>query len=100
MDNIIITRSDFKGILSLKSFLHSQFHTNDLRLLKYFLVVEVMRGKQRILLSQQKYVLEMLYEIEKLGPKPCSTPMGPNVQLTRKENYSKILRDTEDWLGN
>ena len=46
-----------------------------------------------------KYMLDMLSEIGKLGAKPCSTPMAPNVHLT-KENYSKILRDIEDWLGN
>ena len=28
VDNIVITRSDSKGISSLKSFLHSKFHTN------------------------------------------------------------------------
>ena len=43
-DNIVIIGSDFKGILSLKSFLHSQFHTKDLGMLKYFLGVEVMRS--------------------------------------------------------
>ena len=29
-DDIVIIRSDFKIILSLKSFSHSQFHTKDL----------------------------------------------------------------------
>ena len=84
MDDIVITGSDSKGILSLKSFLHSQFHTKDLGMLKYFLGVEVMRNKQGILLSQQKYVFNMLSETGKLGAKPCSTPMAPNVQLTKE----------------
>ena len=57
MDDIVITRNYSKGLLSLKSFLHSQFHTKDLRMLKYFLGVEVMRSKLGILLSQHKYVL-------------------------------------------
>ena len=39
VDDIFITRSDSKGILSLKSFLHSQFRTKDLGMLKYFLGV-------------------------------------------------------------
>ena len=78
-DDIVITGSDFKGILSLKSFFHSQFHTKDLGILKNFLGVEVMRSKQGIILSQQIYVLDMLSETGKLGVKPCSTPMAPNV---------------------
>ena len=40
MDDIVIT-----SILSFKSFLHSQFHTKDLGILKYFLGVEVLRNK-------------------------------------------------------
>ena len=51
VNNIVITRSDSRGILSFKPFLHSQFHTEDLGMLKYFLNVEVMRSKHQILLS-------------------------------------------------
>ena len=97
VDDIVITGSDSKGILSLKSFLHNQFHTKDLGMLKYFLGVKVMKSKQGILLSQRQYELDMLSETGKLGAKPCSTLMAPNVQL-RKENYLKIPKDTEDWL--
>ena len=98
VDDIVITGSDSKGILSFKSFLHNQFHTKDLGMLKYFLGVEVMRGKQGILLSQRKYVLDMLSETRKLGAKPCSTPMAPNVQLTKEgelfedpERYKRLV---------
>ena len=49
VDDIIITGSDFKDILSLKSFFHSQFHTKDLGMFKYLLGIEVMRNKQVIL---------------------------------------------------
>ena len=45
VDDIVITGSDSKGILSLKSFLHSRFYTKDLGMLKYFLGVEVMRSR-------------------------------------------------------
>ena len=38
VDDIVITRSDSKDILSLKFFLHSQFHTKNLRMLKFFLI--------------------------------------------------------------
>ena len=98
MDDIVITGSDSKGILSLKSFLHSQFHIKDLGMLKYFLGIEVIRNKQGILLSQWKYVLDLLSKIGKLGAKPCSTPMTPNVQITKEgdlfedpEKYRKLV---------
>ena len=47
MDDIVITESDSTGISSLKSFLHGQFHTKDLGMLRYFLGVEVMRSNYR-----------------------------------------------------
>ena len=45
MDDIVISESDSKAIFYLKSFLHNQFYTKDLGMLKYFLHVEVMRSK-------------------------------------------------------
>ena len=71
IDDIIITRDDMAGISSLKSFLHGQFHTKDLGMRKYFLGVEVMRSKRGILISQRKYVLDLLFETRKLAAKPC-----------------------------
>ena len=51
MDDIVITESDSTGISSLKSFLHDQFYTKDLGMLRYFLGIEVMRSKHKIFLS-------------------------------------------------
>ena len=45
VEDIVITGSDSTEISSLKSFLHDQFHTKDLGMLRYFLGVEVMRSK-------------------------------------------------------
>ena len=70
---IVITDNDTSYMLSIKSFLQSQFHTKDLGVLKYFLGIEVMRSKQVIFISQRKYVLDLLFETGKLGTKPCST---------------------------
>ena len=39
VDDIVIIGSDYTGISSLKSFLHTIFHTKDLGQLKYFLGV-------------------------------------------------------------
>ena len=61
-------------------------------MLTFFLGVEVMRNKQEILLSQRKYVLDMLSEIGKLGARPCSIPMTPNVQLTKE---GELFEDPE-----
>ena len=98
MDDIVIIGSDSTRISSLKSFLHGQFHTKDLGMLRYFLGVEVMRRKHGILLSQRKYVLDLLSEIGKLEAKPCSSPMVLGIHLTRKgelfedpERYTRLV---------
>ena len=92
VDDIVITGSDSKGISSLKSFLQSQFHTKDLRMVKYFLGIEVMRSKHGIFLSQRKYVFDLLSEAGKLGLKPCNSPMVLGVHLTTK---GKTFEDPE-----
>ena len=99
VDDIVITESDYEGISSLKSFLQSQFHTKDLRMLRYFLAIEVMRSKHGIFLSPRKYVLDLLFKIGKLGVKPCNSPMVLGVHLTREgetfedpERYRRLVR--------
>ena len=91
VDGIVITRKDSKGILSLKSFLHNQFPTKVLGMLRYFLGIEVMQRKRGVILSPRKCVLDLLFETEKLGVKPCSSPMALGVHLTREGETFKDL---------
>ena len=96
VDDIVITESDSKSISSLKSFFHSQLHTKDLGMLRYFLGIEVLRNKHGIFLSQRKYVLDLLSETRKLGVKPCTSPMVLGVHLTKEdevfENPERYIR--------
>ena len=85
VDDIVITGSNYARISSLKSFLHTRFHTKDLGQLKYFLGVEVNRSKNGILLSQRKYILDLLADTGKLAAKPCNTPMILNVHLMKDD---------------
>ena len=92
VDDIVITVNDMAGISSLKSFLHGQFNIKDLGMLKYFLGVEVMRSKHGIILSQRKYVLDLLSETGKLEAKPCSSLMAQSLHLTIE---GKLFGDLE-----
>ena len=94
-------------ISSLKSFLHGQFHTKDLGILKYFLGVEVMKSKRGIFLSQRKYVLDLLFETGKLAAKPCQFPMTQSLRLTREgelfedpERYKRLVGKLELLYSN
>ena len=90
VDAIVIIVNDMTCISSLKSFLHGQFHTKDLEILKYFLHVEIMRSKHGIFLSQRKYVLDLLSKIGKLAAKSCHSLMAQSLHLTRE---GKLFKD-------
>lgn len=66
VDDIVVTGSDIDEISKLKDLL-KEFDIKDLRLLKYFLGIEVARSKAGIVISQRKYTLDLLVETGKLG---------------------------------
>ncbi|XP_071705143.1 uncharacterized mitochondrial protein AtMg00810-like [Rutidosis leptorrhynchoides] len=93
VDDIIITGDDSSGVVELKRFLQSQFQITDLGRLRYFLGIEVSRSPQGILLSQRKYVLDMLSECGLLGCKPVESPMLATTKLLPKDGNP--LKDPE-----
>ena len=58
-----------------------QFQNEDLGSLKYFLDIEAARSKKGILLSQRKYVLDLLSEVVMLGCRIIDSPMDVNAKL-------------------
>ena len=81
MDDIVITGSDHDGIQKLKQHLFSHFQTKDLGKLKYFLWIEIAQSNSGLIMSQKKYVLDILEETGMLDCKLVDTLMDPNVKL-------------------
>ncbi|RVX13579.1 Retrovirus-related Pol polyprotein from transposon RE2 [Vitis vinifera] len=81
VDDIVITGSDQNGIQKLKQYLFTHFQTKDLGKLKYFLGIEIAQSNSGVVLSQRKYVLDILEETGMLDCKLVDTPMDPNVKL-------------------
>lgn len=65
----------------LKKSLASEFEIKDLGALRYFLGMEVVWSKKGIVVSQRKYIMDLLKETCMSGCKPADTPMDPNVKL-------------------
>lgn len=65
----------------------------DLDVFKYFLGVEVAGSPEGIFLCQQKYALDIVFEVGLLGAKPASVPMEQNHRLALA--YGKLLEDPE-----
>ena len=99
VDDIVITGDDVEEIKCLKESLGKAFKVKDLGLLRYFLEIEIARLPKGIVLSQRKYVLDLLTETSMLGCRSCSTPIDKNYQISaqcgdpmNKETYQRLVR--------
>ena len=98
VDDIVITGDDAEEIKCLKENLGKAFEVNDLEPLRYFLGIEIAKSPKGIVLSQRKYVLDLLTETGMLGCRPCSTPIDKNHQISaqcgdsvNKETYRRLV---------
>ncbi|GKB71616.1 ribonuclease H-like domain-containing protein [Tanacetum coccineum] len=102
VDDLVITGNNNGEIDNFKSFLNKKFKIKDLRKLKYFLGIEVLKTKRGLCLNQRKYCLELLHEYGLLACRPIMTPLPKNLVLNYKEtetdkylinvtNYQKLI---------
>jgi Reverse transcriptase (RNA-dependent DNA polymerase) len=82
VDDMIISGNDEGEIALLKKKLGKEFEVKDLGQLRYFLGIEIARGAERIVLSQRKYVLDLLTEIGMLGCRPAVAPIDQKFKLS------------------
>ncbi|XP_026442467.1 uncharacterized protein LOC113342015 [Papaver somniferum] len=87
---MIITGDDLNGIVRLKEQLHQQFGMKDLGLLRYFLGIEVASSPKGYLLSQSKYVSDILKKARISDTDPVDTPFEMNARYT---NTDSVLLD-------
>lgn len=80
----IIESSNKQLIEHFKTHLSSHFKLKDLGSIQYFLGLEVVRLAKRVVISQRKFILEMLEEYGMLGAKASSIPMKVNIKLKHK----------------
>ena len=82
VDDIIITGSDPSFVDTIIWKLDSKFSTKDLGPLSYFCGVEVLATSSGLLLSEQKYVINLLSKHNMLGSKPVSTSLALGTSMT------------------
>ena len=81
VDVIIITESDSKEIKELEQCLAQTFQVKQLGPLKYFLGIEFTRSTEGILMTQQKYILDLLDETKHMDCQISDTPIEANHKL-------------------
>jgi aryl carrier-like protein len=101
VDDIVLIGDDIVERGRVREKLAIDFEIKDLGSIRYFPCMEATRSKDDIVVSQQKYILNLLKEIGMSGLQPSDTPMDPNANLWGKGSDSiDIRRYTRDWLRN
>lgn len=83
VDDIIITGSNPQIVQSLIDQLSQQFSLRNLGRLRYFLGIEVVPHPRGIILSQQKYISELLVSANMHTSKPWTTLMASGIILSK-----------------
>jgi hypothetical protein len=82
VDDIIVISSSPDATATLLTNLETEFALKDLRDLHYFLGIEVTKIQVGILLSQNKYAMEILERAGMKHCKPASTPLSTSEKLS------------------
>ena len=81
VEDIIVFGSDLARIEEVKEYMKLRIQTKYLGQLRYFYGIEVARSKQGAVLTQQKYIQDLLTTTSMLCAKSIRLPMDQNVVL-------------------
>ncbi|GJT33906.1 putative reverse transcriptase, RNA-dependent DNA polymerase, LTR copia-type gag-polypeptide [Tanacetum coccineum] len=90
VDDVIIAGNNSGNIQEIKKFLHERFKIKDLGLLKFFLRIKVAPKKEGMVLSQRKYILDILTDTKKTDCKSSAFPMEQNLRLGKCETDKQV----------
>ena len=81
VDDIVVTGNQPAAVETFIQRLGARFFLKDLGSLSYFLGIEAHRTGEGLLLTQQKYITDLLARNNLLDANPVSTPMASNCHL-------------------
>lgn len=92
VDDIILTGNDKEELVELKGHMAKEFEIKDLGPLRYFLGMEVARSRKGIVISQRKYVMDLLSDTGMTGSKPADTPIDAYNKIGTATNSAHVDR--------
>ena len=93
VDDLIYIGSNIAMLESFKKSMMAEFEMSDLGMMHYFLGIEVLQSSTGILISQKKYVGEILDRFQMKDCNPVSTPFEFGLKLN-KDNGGKKVNST------
>jgi len=90
VDDPIFTGNNVELIEAFKEVIEKEFKMTDLGLMKYFLGLEVVQGKDDIFVSQDRYAEEVLKKFKMTSCNPVSTPMEPGTKLSKYVDGDRV----------
>ncbi|KAF5451117.1 hypothetical protein F2P56_031412 [Juglans regia] len=88
VDDMIITSSSSAAVDDLISTLGNMFPVKDLGSLSYFLGLEIENLTDGILITQRRYVSDLLQKTNMIGANPISSPMSASTKLSKFDSPS------------
>jgi histone deacetylase 1/2 len=82
VDDIIVTSSSDKAVTTLLKDLGASFALKDLGDLHYFLGIQVEKTRNGIILTQEKYAIDLLIKVGMQGCKSAPTPLSSTEKLS------------------
>nr|GEW06400.1 putative reverse transcriptase, RNA-dependent DNA polymerase, Gag-polypeptide of LTR copia-type [Tanacetum cinerariifolium] len=90
VDDVIIVGDNSEKIQQIKQQLGDEFSIKNLGPLKYFLGIEVAKTSDGLVLSQRKYILDILKDSEMLGCRPSVFPFDQGTKLDKGEEEARV----------
>ena len=90
VDDIIMTGNNNEGIQNLKLVLAREIEIKDLDPLRYFFGMKVARSSKGIVVTQRKYMIDLLKEVGMLGNKPANVSTNVNHKIGLKKERKPV----------
>nr|GEV58471.1 putative reverse transcriptase, RNA-dependent DNA polymerase, Gag-polypeptide of LTR copia-type [Tanacetum cinerariifolium] len=90
VDDVIIVWDNSEKIQQIKQQLDDEFSIKNLGPLKYFLGIEVAKTSDGLVLSQRKYILDILKDSGMLGCRPSAFPFELGTKLDKGEEEARV----------
>ena len=90
VDDLIFTSSNPSMFGEFKKEMMKEFEMTDIRLMSYYLDIEVKQEDKGIVITQEGYAKEVLKKFKMDDSNPVGTPMEYKIKLSKHEEGNKV----------